>query len=987
MTAGVSRGSDNRLDMPFRLVFVERLYHGPARWFSRDWRRHHDRVGGEHGHRLDREPGVLRLMEVAHERNYLLNEDVSYWVGCVNPACTLRTWGLAAITRLRQESVTASGEARGTPIDPGTLPSLRREVGHGLKALAKGAWGDLRDECSVCGNKQPVTAVVPLQRRWVYILKEEGSALSPVAEIEIGTGATGYVRTRIRNGRFSDRPVRAFEGHWIPPRRFTEHTWHFFASPVRLGRQALDLLSNAPGRERDLAALRDRAEPAGQGVPVIPDMQPWATTVKRGFTHRQARTPMEYIPLVDPFAWCAQIADFDFLSIAAAQQKAVRDPDEQAKAFVAATLAQCIGRRQVNDNPPEFEEDAWDVGDDTVTPVPSEFSGSGNIARAWCDRYKAALVYLGEEANRSVQRLAYTLRFSLAHRIVELACQESEDPNDFGIGLTHWAHVLKDLMVCRAGQAFVTWLVHNGDARDRIPAKNVLRGERLGSGSPARQAIGPGLPLQILATLSPAVIAREENPAEAIVRNLEAIDIRASSFGHTEIQATGLLAVEIATDRLDKYIEHLPEGIDEAGMLRRCGANNWKERLESFGTIDEFDALMSLLTNLSKYAEEGRRDETDWDRFSRNRALVETPIKVAEYVTTRAQKFVKATMTEEAAGVAARLESAGLFALSEAELDVLISSRTVRAYSALGTGARVFAGPVGILIGGADLVVESGQTIDSWEGGDPGSAAAHGIQAAAAVLTIAVAGAECVALVSGAAAAAWAGPVGWIAAGLMLIGAAVMHFCSKNDLELFAAHSFLGPGYGDGDWNEPTGKAWMAGLDWPALRYERGTHREDRSRWERQRLALLRMLTGYTTYIGPDSYAGGIIFPGYVPNPTVFHIKVEVTPEGHATPREVYRAMIWPNAGDRDRSLWVGDPPGPESYIRVHREEGGVKTIGISAYPRGFRGSADYNFSVKLDLDGRGRTWVPASGDWIDNATQARGWGVVYREIASADVD
>jgi len=987
MTAGVSRGSDNRLDVPFRLVFVERLYHGPARWYSREWRRHHDRVAGEHGSLLDREPGVLRLMEVAHERNHLLNEDVPYWVGCVNPDCPLRTWGLAAISRLRQESVEASGEARGFPIDPATLPSLRREVEHGLKSLAEGAWGDLRDECSVCGNKQPITGVVPLQRRWVYVLREEGSLLSPAAEIEIGTGGTGYVRSRIQNGRFSDRPRRAFEGHWDPPRRFTEHTWHFFASPVRLGRQALELLTNAPGRERDLAGLRDRADPAGQGVPVIPDMQPWAATVKRKFTHRQARTPMEYIPLVDPFAWCAQIADFDFLSIAAAQQKAVRDPDEQGKAFVAATLSQCIGRRQVSENPPVYEEDAWDVADDTVTPVPSEFSGSGNIAKAWCDRYKAALEYLGEESNRSVQRLAYSVRFSLAHRIVELACQESDDPDDLGIGLTHWAHVLKDIMVCRSGQAFVTWLVRNRDAGERIPAKNVLHGERLGPGSPARRAIGPGLPLQILASLSPAVIAKSQNPAQEIVRSLEAIDVRSSSFGQTEIRSTGLLAVEIATDCLDKYIKRLPEAIDEAGMLRRCGMNSWKERLESFGTIDEFDSLISLLTNLSKYAEEGRRDETDWDRFSRGRAIVETPIKVAEYITTRSQKFVKATMTEEAAGVAEKLEAGGLFSLTEAELDILAASRTVRAYRAMGTGVRLFAGPIGILIGGADLVAESGQTIDSWQAGDPGASTAHGIQAVAAVLTIAVAGAECVALVGGAAVAAWAGPVGWIAAGLMLIGAVVMHFCSSNDLEMFAKHSFLGPHYGEGDWDDLTGKAWMAGLPWPALRYGRGTRREDRGRWERQRLALLRMLTGYKTYIGPDSYSGGTIFPGYVPQPAVFHVEVEVTPQGRSTPREVYRAMIWPNAGVYDRFVWVGNPPGPDSFIRVHREGGGVKTIGVSAVPRGFRGLAEYDFRVKLDLDGGGRIWVPVSGDWIDNATLERGWGSVYREIASADVD
>jgi hypothetical protein len=221
----------------------------------------------------------------------------------------------------------------------------------------------------------------------------------------------------------------------------------------------------------------------------------------------------------------------------------------------------------------------------------------------------------------------------------------------------------------------------------------------------------------------------------------------------------------------------------------------------------------------------------------------------------------------------------------------------------------------------------------------------------------------------------------------MLIGAVVMHFCSKNDLELFAAHSFLGPEYGEGDWDDLTGKAWMAGHAWPALRYARGTRREELGRWERQRVALLRMLTGYKTFIGPFTYCGGIVFPGYVPQTAVFHVEVQVTPQGQSTPREVYRAMVWPNVDVNERSLWVGPTPGSDSFIRVHKEGGGVKTIGVSAKPRGFSGLADYNFRVKFDLDGGGRIWVPVSGSWIDNATQERGWGVVYREISSADVD
>jgi hypothetical protein len=442
--------------------------------------------------------------------------------------------------------------------------------------------------------------------------------------------------------------------------------------------------------------------------------------------------------------------------------------------------------------------------------------------------------------------------------------------------------------------------------------------------------------------------------------------------------------LDIAADRLDKYIEKLPQSVDPQPIFRRCVAENWQNRLKTISTMRQFEEAISLLSNLAEYNREGRRFESEWDWFSRRRALVETPIKVVEFLGKNTQTYIKSQLTGEAQQVARRLESEGFSALSDAERSILSANRTLGCYRQLQRTTRFIAGPIGVVIGGADLVAETGQTIDSWEAGDPGASVAHGIQAAAAVLSIAVAGAECAALVSGAAAASWAGPVGWIAAALLLIGAIVLSLCSKNDLELFARHCFLGPDYGRGDWDDQTGKAWMAGLPWPGLRYENNTRQESRERWQRQRLALLRMITGYSAYMSYHSYCGGDIYPAYLPGSSSFELEVEVMPRGRQTPMETYRAVVWPNAPAGEQYVWRGQAPGSNSDITVTRHQGKVAMIRVSAPPRGFSSPVDYRFSVRLDLDGNRRRYLPASQAWVRISTTDPG---NYHEKKSSEVD
>jgi len=112
----------------------------------------------------------------------------------------------------------------------------------------------------------------------------------------------------------------------------------------------------------------------------------------------------------------------------------------------------------ISENPPKWTDtDRWDVADETV-PKPYGASGD-NIADAWIKRYRDTLKYLSVETDKACARLVFTLRYSLAHRIVELACQEAGDePGHLSLALTHWTHVLREMAAADTGARFIAWL-------------------------------------------------------------------------------------------------------------------------------------------------------------------------------------------------------------------------------------------------------------------------------------------------------------------------------------------------------------------------------------------------------------------------------------------------------------------------------------------------------------------------------------------------
>jgi hypothetical protein len=402
----------------------------------------------------------------------------------------------------------------------------------------------------------------------------------------------------------------------------------------------------------------------------------------------------------------------------------------------------------------------------------------------------------------------------------------------------------------------------------------------------------------------------------------------------------------------------------------------------------EFFAVFSLLSAFNEYGKEGRRDETRWDAFGRGRAYAETPLKAAEFAMKQGQRLMRASFTPAEQALVQRLESGvAVAALEAGEYELLLASRSVRAFRAMGTGLRVIAGPVGLITGGMDLVSESAQTRSTWLNGDPGAAAAHGIQAVGAVLSIAVAAAEVTALMTGAAAASWAGPVGWIAAGLMLLGALIMAYCSKNDLELYAVHCFIGNEYGQGDWDDLTGKAWMGGLKWPELAWTRPGHRSP-ERWARQRLALLRMLSGFRLFFGAVmNNCSAYINVGFLTPTSVFEVEVELyRGENDASPAQTRRSRIMPlaeaPAGGTGRVSFSRD----NLEVVVHYRESRVTSVYVRAEPP-TSGSWWHRLKARLDLDGSQQHYLPASGAWVTVGNYGWGWGTTWQESNSADVD
>jgi hypothetical protein len=486
--------------------------------------------------------------------------------------------------------------------------------------------------------------------------------------------------------------------------------------------------------------------------------------------------------------------------------------------------------------------------------------------------------------------------------------------------------------------------------------------------------IGAGLPLHLLMYLSPMLIKKSPKPGDALRDQLEKIGIHATTFGVKGVLSIRDLSLTIASpEALEKYIGTIPA--DSEHLRKMTTADSLKEKLQLFSTVKDIHEGLSLLMEANEYMSTEERTDSEWEENAYSdkpgvakkiKEKIEVPAKIAKFIGEQSHKVMKATVLsgKTETEIVEKLEKDGmtnaLKVLSKEELDLVAASRSLRTFRFIGKAVKVLSGPIGLVIGGCSLVSELSSVMSSIESGDPGAAMGHLLQAWSAALVIVVAGAECVALFTGAAVAAWAGPVGWIAAALMIIGGMVMAWCSNNMLQAYAMHCFLGKNYGQGE--TKTDLAFMGSLTWAALEQDS----KEATRFERQRMALLRMLCGFSTWIGlvGNNYLyGPRIFPSYVPEGAYFDVEIDYLQEGKKQPVKTYKVAIWPTRQDY---VWKGDSPSQANIDMGDRDGTRVKTIVLNF--KTYEVHSSYRIRTRLVFDASGKVGLPVTTKWSKNA-------------------
>lgn len=1009
----IARRTANQLDQHFIVFFKERVFHGPPRWH--DWTDagpaarhyvdvcgpvpgdyHRDGGGGETDRDpiLGREPGVARAIDTAHDSTPLFGPEPSFLTYCNKPDCRCREFWI-------------EDENHNKSADPAEF--TRRMKRH-LKLMAENKGQPGQDEgtaaersglptCAACGQLRVAAPVIQPKNCWIYVLTQAGAGatLEPIYAIQIGDNdqALGTLM-RLHPGR-GQPAVETFPGYLQMPHPMPDPEnllWHFFLSPCELGPQALDLLKRLPSLQGQYDRARSQAHGGGWGG----TLQPWATTVVRKFSANQIRDGEEPIALINPFRRAGWIAHHDLGKILRAQQSLLGDADEQAKAFICSVLDQAVGPRGFD---PTAERDPYHLVTRDLSHlaearlVHSVGSHGPDAVRGWLNRYKQALDYLTGEVQGACSRLVAVLRYSLAHRVAELGCQEQHAASGvpvspLTVGLVHWACVLRELACAPSGRAYLRYLALHPDNADRIPQANVLNGRDVVRGTAVfDRDRARGLLVALLAELLPVLVKSRSNPAQRLVETLNRIEIPARllrvAAGTEEAAGTeGARAGEVAPDMV----------VGASGSVASLGSHVFEHALKHAGTVEDTEAaerglrdvenvqmlcdLFSLFKGFKSFWEEEEEEATPAERIGSLRERVGAPAEAAKFLMEQTQRYVKASrVSESELQLLEHLEHVeehgGMEALRVSQYELLISSRSVRVIRAMEMGVRVIEGPVSLVLGGMDLLKETREIAGADERGESAVAAGHYLAAIGAAGTCVTALAETYALLEGAEVAAWVGPVGWIAAAAAIGATVVIYYFSESDLQLFASHCFLGRQYGGNRqipigqrFSTPATEAWMGRMSWAQLRFQ-GNGGASRDRFQAQRLALLRLLSGFEMYY---SHAGNLngdagylcdIYPGLLTPTAVFEVVVFFYHDRDRGETEIYHARVTPNAEAN------GDGSGPIRFA-VHRTGETVSRITINARPNFFNYAAGtgrqdywYRIGVRLHLDGNDSRFVPVS--------------------------
>jgi hypothetical protein len=959
-TYGASRNQKTVLDHDFELRFVERAYDACERWYNHELWPLIGTVTGDRHRLLDRDPDVKQRIIQAHEPAIFYSDSSCYLLTCVNPDCALRGWKMLDYASGEYTSVScAEPPVTGSLLEAASMERLRSDIHHQLRALALEKLEDLAFHCPSCRVQQPLFAIGSITDKWIYVLTEAGQSLSPVWEIYAETEVSGAAHPW-DGGQFSKKFV-PYDGALPLTPKLVRETLHFFLSPVRLGPKALDMLRKSPRDQSDWDSRIRKADPDTNRVPVYPKLQPWCATVKRRFTRDQLPTRFEYVPLVDPFAWAETANEFDFVPVLDAQRELAANPSEQAKYFIASTLKEAIypakAEPDKNGKAEPRKIDPFEI-EERLIPAP-DYKTAMNAAEAWVLRYGDITEHMAKSVNYAYCRVFFSALFSPGHRIVEAACQEHpEDPDFLQMGLLHWHILLKNALQCPAGKEFVKALMFNDEATASIPKANVIKGEGLRRKSKYFQKYKNAVPGQIFASLMPLLVAESDQPIK-LSEYFEEATGEGYFFGDDEAEFLEK-PFDVAIEHLEEHFHHLMHEFAKGKIPSESPRACWRYQ-GAIGRGKDMLTIWALFVRWRRYNQSKHDYVGKWERFDAIRGIAfELPTGGAKLAADWYKEFLEGRLNE--------LKFMGGGEILAA--DAALATKAERSIRLFGKVSRLMEGPVGLITAVLDLLSETEQALDAADAGNTGAAIGHGVEAAGALLAIAPCVAYSVALVTGAEAVAWAGPVGLAAAALMACGAVVVACLSTTDVALFASHCFLGNRYGEGKWDDKTGKRWMADHPWPWLRYEEKGSSESSNRFLRQRAALLRIFCHYEIVVGPAQFAGGDIFiKGWIPNGAIFQIEVTVKPIWESYPSKTYQANILPST---EKCEWIGERPA-DSIVTFNRSsEGKLQSIHVSAIPPFAKTNLAAKFRTRLQLDATGEFPIPGR-NWLEKSTSDQG--------------
>jgi len=1008
----IPRRERGTLNVEFQVRFVERRYDACPRLYDGEYRpRHISGVPEDRYGLLDREPAVKDEVDLAHnnvqtksgiyEQDYrhYYGPDTTYLLTCVNPTCPMRCWETVefqyqTIAGVSPEKNFWQGTLQGQQVN-----EARQKVQQHLRGMANGDWNDLlKFSCLECGQQRPIFPVKDIEKKWIYVLKETGRTLQPVQEIYAETAMSGSINTVFQKGHFTPKSCRKYEGHLDIP-DLTQHTWHFFLSPKKLGPIALDALCHLA----DLQALFDRAraamavDPDHCHVPVMSSLQPWAATVPRRFSRRQMEVPLgEYIPLIDPFSWAGSAVDADYMPILTAQRVFSLDENEQAKLFIARTLSQAISlpKKNAENNAPG---DPYEI-EDELRPAPPSYYG--NVADAWIERYHALEKYLVKECNHAYRRVFYPVIFSPGHRIVEISCQEHAEETDFlAFGISHWLHLLSQAAFSYAGRCFLRMIATNEALDQWIPQKNVLRGDLLGADSSFVREQTATLPVQLYAFLAAASLRPSDvrNPSDAATQfkdHLNLIGLPAYTIGDKELEL-----VEKTLDMKSKSVIEYLHSLDlklakaMATAVEKIPSDQMMDLGFAIKSAKTLTIFFGLLIRFTKWNEHRTLVPSDIEGLEAVKYLGECDQIITKFALEQWEGVLE-NRIKNIQGTRALLSAEEV--AESAKLAIEIES-TELTLTSVKSSIQMFAGPIGLVLGALDVMVETGYAIKSADAGDVGAAWGHTVIAAGAIVGT-------VALLTGAGTVWWVGPAGFVAAIVMAAGAIMVGIYSPNDLQMFARDCFLGRRTSESEARKgthpPHSRRARLFLEQLALLH--------------QRVALLRLLCNYTTGVVYDqNTVSCYIYPQLVPAGGIFEVTVEIRPcrshedntglietleeelfarlnqadvvhevmsqsggfQGNSYSSlirttqardysEVYTARI---LADRETFNWVGEQPASGSEVTFTRQANGeIKWINIIIVPRALV-EVDTVMKSRLLLDPNGSFTVPPEGFQISS--------------------